>query len=77
MLQATENLTPAGIWMAILLGHITRCTLSVVRFNQQKWRSILVGIEPPKPQPHLDTAQAEILAEPHMPMHEPKPQVRS
>src|SRR5688572_22866446 len=77
VLQATGNLTPAGIWMGILIGHITRCTLSVARFNQQKWRNILVDIDPPKPQPHLDTAQNEILAEPHMPMHDPKPQVPS
>jgi len=44
ILQATERLTPAGIWAAILLGHMTRCTLSVVRFRQGKWRSIKAEI---------------------------------
>jgi putative MATE family efflux protein len=42
ILQATGNLTPAGIWLAILLGHMTRCTLSVLRFRQGKWRNIQV-----------------------------------
>jgi MATE family, multidrug efflux pump len=28
------------IWTAILLGHITRCALSVLRFRQGKWRGI-------------------------------------
>ena len=31
--------------MAIVLGHFTRCVLSVARFRQQKWRSIAVDIE--------------------------------
>src|SRR5262249_15064074 len=41
-LQATGNLTPAGIWSAILIGHATRCALSVVGFRQEKWRTIRV-----------------------------------
>ena len=44
LLQVTDRLTPAGIWTAILLGHITRCTLSVVRFRQGKWRGIKADI---------------------------------
>jgi len=40
--QATRGLRPADIWTAILLGHMTRCALSVVRFRQGKWRSIRV-----------------------------------
>ena len=28
------------IWIAILIGHVTRCALSVIRFNQGKWRTI-------------------------------------
>ncbi|MEP6732354.1 MAG: MATE family efflux transporter [bacterium] len=32
------------IWVAILVGHVTRCLLSVVRFNQGKWRGIAVDI---------------------------------
>ena len=43
-LQATRGLTPAGIWTAIVLGHITRCALSVVRFRMQRWRGIEVAI---------------------------------
>ena len=41
-LQATGSLTATGIWLAILLGHMTRCTLSVLRFRQGKWREIQV-----------------------------------
>jgi Na+-driven multidrug efflux pump len=37
-------LEPADIWMAIVLGHVTRCVLSVARFRQQKWRLIAVDI---------------------------------
>jgi putative MATE family efflux protein len=44
-LQASNNLTPAGIWLAIVLGHFTRATLSVVRFRQGRWRHITVDIE--------------------------------
>jgi len=39
-------LQPADIWLAILLGHATRCVLSVLRFRQEKWRAIRVDIEP-------------------------------
>ncbi len=35
-------LQPMTIWLAILIGHATRCALSVWRFNQGKWRSIVV-----------------------------------
>jgi putative MATE family efflux protein len=44
-LQATNNLTPAGIWLAIVLGHFTRATLSIIRFRQGRWRHISVDIE--------------------------------
>jgi len=44
-LQATNNLTPGGIWLAIVLGHFTRATLSIVRFRQGRWRHITVDIE--------------------------------
>lgn len=46
LLQANDALTPAGIWSAILLGHMTRCVLSVIRFRQGLWRSIKVDLEP-------------------------------
>jgi MATE family, multidrug efflux pump len=42
VLDATRGLTPASIWLAILLGHATRCTLSVLRFRQGKWQNIQV-----------------------------------
>jgi MATE family, multidrug efflux pump len=48
-IQATRTLMPADIWTAIVLGHFTRCVLSVARFRQQKWRSIAVDIEPVRP----------------------------
>lgn len=38
------TLEPIHIWLAILAGHATRCVLSVVRFNQGKWRDIRVDI---------------------------------
>jgi len=41
-LQASGSLTPLGIWLAILTGHATRCTLSVFRFRQENWRTIRV-----------------------------------
>jgi Na+-driven multidrug efflux pump len=39
------NLKAIHIWFAILAGHITRCALSLLRFNQGNWRSIKVDIE--------------------------------
>lgn len=38
-------LEPMHIWLAILAGHVARCTLSVGRFLQGKWRSIAIDIE--------------------------------
>ena len=49
LIQATRELHPADIWTAILLGHMTRCALSVLRFRQGKWRSIRVEVEPARP----------------------------
>ena len=43
-IQATRGLTPADIWLAIVLGHMMRATLSVLRFRQGKWRQIVVDI---------------------------------
>lgn len=42
-LQAGGNLTPSGIWIAIVVGHATRCALSVLRFRQEKWRDIRIA----------------------------------
>ena len=47
--QAIRGLQPADIWMAIVIGHVTRCTLSWMRFRQEKWRSIRVDIEHARP----------------------------
>jgi Na+-driven multidrug efflux pump len=44
VLQQTRGLRPIDIWVAILLGHVTRCALSVLRFNQGRWRHIAVDI---------------------------------
>jgi len=49
LFQAMYGLEPAHIWMAIVVGHATRATLSFVRFKQGKWRSIAVDIEPARP----------------------------
>ena len=45
VLQYLYRLEPWHIWMAILAGHITRCGLSILRFNQGNWRNIVVDIE--------------------------------
>ena len=42
ILQATTGLEAHDIWLAIVLGHMTRCFLSVIRFRQGKWRDIRV-----------------------------------
>ncbi|HSL81956.1 MAG TPA: MATE family efflux transporter [Thermoanaerobaculia bacterium] len=46
VLDRSVGLEPHHIWTAILLGHATRCVLSVLRFRQGKWRGIRVEIEP-------------------------------
>jgi len=45
VIKSTGTLEPIHIWLAVLAGHITRCTLSVARFLQGKWRNISVDIE--------------------------------
>jgi putative MATE family efflux protein len=46
IIQRTGTLESGDIWRAILLGHITRCLLSVARFRQGRWRNIEVAIGP-------------------------------
>ncbi|MDM7920882.1 MAG: MATE family efflux transporter, partial [Pyrinomonadaceae bacterium] len=46
VIQQFGTLQPMHIWLAILAGHITRCVMSIIRFRQGKWRSIVVNIEP-------------------------------
>ena len=45
VIQATVGLEAFHIWLAILVGHVTRCGLGVLRFRQGRWRRIEVGIE--------------------------------
>jgi putative MATE family efflux protein len=49
LFQASGGLQPAEIWLAIVIGHLTRAVLSVGRFKQGKWRQIAVDIEPARP----------------------------
>jgi putative MATE family efflux protein len=44
-IKQTSTLQPIHIWIAILVGHFTRCLLSVLRFNQGRWRNITVSID--------------------------------
>jgi len=42
VIRQVSTLDPIDIWLAILAGHMTRCTLSMLRFGQGKWRKIKV-----------------------------------
>ena len=46
VVESLRELQPMDIWSAIVVGHATRCVLSVLRFRQGKWRNIRVEIEP-------------------------------
>jgi putative MATE family efflux protein len=46
VIDSTRGLRPADIWLAIVIGHLTRCILSYARFRQEKWRAIAVDIAP-------------------------------
>lgn len=45
-LDATRGLEPTDVWLAIVLGHVTRAALSVWRFRQGKWQDIRVELAP-------------------------------
>ena len=45
IIQSLRPLRSSDIWLAIVLGHLTRCVLSVLRFRQGKWRHIKVEVE--------------------------------
>jgi len=47
IIQQVATLDALDIWLAILAGHATRCVLSLIRFNQGKWREIAVDIAKP------------------------------
>ena len=51
VIRHTGTLDPLDIWLAILAGHACRCLLSVLRFNQGRWRGIAVDIERQAPEP--------------------------
>jgi Na+-driven multidrug efflux pump len=42
VLSRTVTLQPHHIWMAIVIGHVLRATLSVLRFRAGKWRDIKI-----------------------------------
>jgi putative MATE family efflux protein len=44
VLQATGHLDATRIWLAIVLGHFTRCVLSAMRFHQRRWQHIAVDL---------------------------------
>ena len=46
VLQLTQGLEARDIWLAIVLGHVTRAVLSMLRFRQARWRDIKVEIGP-------------------------------
>jgi MATE family, multidrug efflux pump len=48
LMEATRGLTASHIWTAIVLGHMLRCTLGVLRFRQGKWRQIKVDLGAPR-----------------------------
>ena len=43
-LQMARGLKAPDIWLAIVLGHVARASLSVARFRQGRWRDIAVDI---------------------------------
>ena len=43
-LQSTGHLDASRIWLAIVLGHFTRCVLSAARFHQRRWQQIAVDL---------------------------------
>jgi Na+-driven multidrug efflux pump len=45
IIKETWTLKPIHVWLGILLGHVTRCVLSVFRFRQGKWKTIAVKLE--------------------------------
>jgi putative MATE family efflux protein len=45
VIEQTSTLDPIDIWIAIFVGHATRCVLSVLRFNQGMWRQIAVDLD--------------------------------
>lgn len=49
LIRQFGTLEPLHVWLAILAGHVTRAALSMLRFNQGKWRAITVRVPPAQP----------------------------
>ena len=47
-MDALHGLRASDIWTAIVIGHVLRCTLGVLRFRQGTWRQITVEIATPR-----------------------------
>jgi len=45
-IQTFSTLDPADIWLAIVLGHLSRAVMSVGVFKRERWRDIRVDIGP-------------------------------
>jgi Na+-driven multidrug efflux pump len=43
-LQTLGTLEAKDIWLAIVLGHLSRAVLSVIVFKREKWRNIVVDL---------------------------------
>lgn len=44
LVSQMRDLVAADIWLAIVMGHAMRATLSVLRFRQGRWRTIQVAV---------------------------------
>jgi putative MATE family efflux protein len=44
LIQTFSTLDPGDIWLAIVLGHMTRAALSVSVFKRERWRDIRVAV---------------------------------
>ena len=47
-IQTLSTLEASDIWLAIVLGHLTRAALSAFVFKREKWKHIEVEMEPAK-----------------------------
>lgn len=44
VIQEVRGLSPGDIWLAIVMGHVARAALSIIRFRQGKWREIRLQV---------------------------------
>ena len=44
LIQTFSTLDPGDIWLAIVIGHMTRAGLSVSVFKKERWRDIRVAV---------------------------------